>query len=158
MVSVENYSGYGITSCGKVWSYKTNKFISQRYDKYGYLRVTIMNDDKKMKTLLVHKLVALAYIPNPDGKETVNHKDENKENNCVSNLEWMTRRENLNYGTRGERQSEKISKPVRCIETGIIYKNARVASKEIGIDATNIYNCVNGKRKTAGGFHWERAK
>lgn len=156
MVSVENYSGYGITSCGKVWSYKSNKFLSQRYDKYGYLRVTLINDDKKMKTELIHKLVALAYIPNPDGKETVNHKDENKENNCVSNLEWMTRQENLNYGTRGQRQSDKVSKPVRCIETGIIYKNTLVASKEIGISATSIYNCVNGKSKTAGGFHWER--
>ena len=156
MVSVENYSSYGITSCGKVWSYKSNKFLSQRYDKYGYLRVTLMNDDKKMKTELIHRLVALAYIPNPDGKETVNHKDENKENNCVSNLEWMTRQENLNYGTRGQRQSDKVSKPVRCIETGIIYKNARVAAKEIGIDSSNIYYCLNGKRKTAGGFHWER--
>ena len=156
MVSVENYSSYGITSCGKVWSYKSNKFLSQRYDKYGYLRVTLMNDDKKMKTELVHRLVALAYIPNPDGKETVNHKDENKENNCVSNLEWMTRQENLNYGTRGQKQSDKVSKPVRCIETGIIYKNARVAAKEIGICDTNIYYCLNGKRRTAGGFHWER--
>lgn len=156
MVSIENYSGYGITSCGKVWSYKSNKFLSQRYDKYGYLRITLMNDDKKMKTELVHKLVALAYVPNPDGKETVNHKDENKENNCVSNLEWMTRQENLNYGTRGQRQSDKVSKPIRCIETGVIYKNAKVAAKEIGIDATNIYYCVSGKRKTAGGFHWER--
>lgn len=156
MVSVENYSSYGITENGQVWSYKSNKFLSQRYDKYGYLRVTLMNDDKKMKTELVHKLVALAYIPNPDGKETVNHKDENKENNCVSNLEWMTRQENLNYGTRGQRQSDKVSKPVRCIETGIIYKNTLVASKEIGISATSIYNCINGKSKTAGGFHWER--
>ena len=156
MVSVENYSGYGITENGQVWSYKRNKWISQRYDKYGYLRVTLMNDDKKMKTELVHKLVALAYIPNPDGKETVNHRDENKENNCVSNLEWMTRQENLNYGTRGQRQSDKVSKPVRCIETGIIYKNARVAAKEIGIGDCNIYYCLNGKRKTAGGFHWER--
>lgn len=156
MVSVENYSSYGITENGQVWSYKSNKFLSQRYDKYGYLRVTLMNDDKKMKTELVHKLVALAYIPNPDGKETVNHKDENKENNCVSNLEWMTRQENLNYGTRGQRQSDKVSKPIRCIETGIIYKNTLVASKEIGISTTSIYNCINGKSKTAGGFHWER--
>lgn len=156
MVSVKNYSGYGITEDGQVWSYKSNKFLSQRYDKYGYLRITLMNDDKKMKTELIHKLVALAYIPNPDGKETVNHKDENKENNCVSNLEWMTRQENLNYGTRGQRQSDKVSKPIRCIETGIIYKNARVAAKEIGICPTNIYYCVSGKRKTAGGFHWER--
>lgn len=156
MVSVENYSGYGITENGQVWSYKSNKWISQRYDKYGYLRVTLINDDKKMKTELVHRLVALAYIPNPDGKETVNHRDENKENNCVSNLEWMTKQENLNYGTRGQRQSDKVSKPVRCIETGIIYKNARVAAKEIGIGDTNIYYCLNGKRRTAGGFHWER--
>lgn len=156
MVSIENYSGYGITSCGKVWSYKSNKWISQRYDKYGYLRVTLINDDKKMKTELVHKLVALAYIPNPDGKETVNHRDEVKEHNYLSNLEWMTKQENLNYGTRGQRQSDKVSKPIKCIETGIIYKNTLVASKEIGISATSIYNCINGKSKTAGGFHWER--
>lgn len=54
-----------------------------------------------MTVWLVHRLVADAFIPNPEGKSTVNHKDENKENNCADNLEWMTFAENTQYGTRG---------------------------------------------------------
>ncbi len=158
MKSIDNFSGYGITSCGKIWSYKRNRFLKQRYDKDGYLKVGLVNDDGKQVTFQVHRLVAMAYIPNPDGKETVNHTDEVKDHNWVGNLSWMTRQENLNYGTRTERQAKSISKPVRCVETGEIYQNAIVASNAIGVDVSSIYLCVRGKQKTSRGYHWEWVK
>ena len=72
-----------------------------------------LSKNGKTKAEYVHRLVALAFIPNPDNKPQVNHKDENKQNNYVDNLEWATCKENVNYGTRSTRQSETI------IKTGI---------------------------------------
>lgn len=68
--------------------------------------------DGKGKTLYVHRLVAEAYIPNPEEKTEVNHKSEVKTDNCINNLEWMTAKENSNYGTRNKR----IGKSVYCVE------------------------------------------
>ena len=96
---------YAVTSCGKVWSYRSKKFL-QPYMVNGYLKVDLCYNGQKKKCR-VHRLVAEAYIPNPEGKSDVNHIDEfDKTNNCVNNLEWMTRKENINYGTRTERMIE----------------------------------------------------
>lgn len=156
MVSVENFSKYGITEDGQVWSYKRKIFLKQRLDKYGYLRVNLMDDDNQMKTMQVHKLVALAYVPNPDGKPTVNHNDECKTNNHYSNLTWMTNAEQNSYGTRMARIKKAISRPVRCIETGEVYESCSEAGRQTKAYPDSIAKCVAGKYKTAGGFHWER--
>ena len=95
---IESCPNYAITDDGKVWSFKSNKFLKQKIDKYGYACVSLRRNGKNW-TVTVHRLVAEAFIPNPDNKPTVNHKDENKLNNSVTNLEWMTVNENNNYGT-----------------------------------------------------------
>lgn len=112
MKDIKGYEGiYAITSCGKVWSYKNKRFIIPRPNEKGYLRIKLYKNGS-YKTFGVHRLVAEAYIPNPENKEQVNHKDENKSNNCVNNLEWMTNKENANYGTRNERISIALKKDV----------------------------------------------
>lgn len=158
MRDVVGFEGlYGVTSCGKVYSYRRKIFIAQRFDKHGYKRVTLSKDGK-LYTKFVHQLVALAYLPNPENKPTVNHKNEVKTDNYLQNLEWMTYQENLEYGTRAERSGVGIKKPVRCVETGEIYESIKAAAAAIDRVADGISKVLAGKHKTCGGYHWEYVK
>lgn len=148
MKDILNYEGlYAITSCGKVWSYKRQKFLKPQKRNKGYLFVILYKDGEEKK-YAVHRLVAEAYIPNPDNKPQVNHRDENKEHNWVSNLEWMTNKENSNYG------SHDIRKSVYCVELNKEYESVREAAKQLGVSDSHISACCKGKQKTCGGYHW----
>lgn len=117
--SIQGYVGmYEISSHGRVKSCKRyragksgadtlvcERILRPSYDRYGYLKVSLRDGTKK-DNHSVHQLVARAFIPNPNGYEQINHKDENKANNYVSNLEWCTAAYNNSYGTRLERIKE----------------------------------------------------
>ena len=101
---IEGYEGrYKVSNKGRVYDNKLDKFIG--YESLGYMCVALCKD-KKQKKCRVHRLVAQAFIPNPDNLPVINHKDENKTNNCVENLEWCTVKYNTNYGTSIQRQKE----------------------------------------------------
>lgn len=158
MKDIKNYEGlYAITSCGKVWSYRAKKFLKS-YDSRGYLKVRLCKNGEE-KQFTVHRLVAEAYIPNPDPehKKYINHKDEVKTHNWINNLEWVTLTENNNYGTRNERAAKTLSKPVYCVELDRIFESQKAAAKEMGLYRSALSYCCNGKRKTAGGYHWRFA-
>ena len=158
MVDIKGFEGlYAITSCGKVWSYKRKQFNAPRYDKDGYLRVNLFKDGKQY-TRFIHQLVAQAYISNPEGKATVNHKDEVKTHNWVGNLEWMTIKENVNYGTGRKRAAVKRSKAVRCVETGEVFANANEAAAAFNCASAGIAKCCRGKQLTCLGKHFEYVK
>ena len=153
MKDIKGYEGlYAITSCGKVWSYRRQKFLKTQVNRCGYEYV-ILQSNNKQKTVTVHRLVAEAYIPNPENKPQVNHKDENKQNNCVNNLEWMTAKENMNYGTRTQRTRKKVY----CVELDRVFDGVRVAARELGIAHNHISYCCNGKQKSAKGYHFRYA-
>ena len=157
MKDIVGYEGeYAITRDGNVWSYKSNKFLKPRLIG-GYHQVNLYKDGKK-KDLYIHRLVADAFIPNPDNLPQVNHKDEDKSNNCVENLEWCDAKYNANYGTRTERVINKISIPVYCVELDKVFKSGKEAAKELGISNQNITSCCKGKLKTTGGYHWRYAE
>lgn len=139
--------------CGR---YGKNRLLKQGVGSKGYFLVTLC-DKGKQKTVNVHRLVATAFIPNPESLPCVNHKDENKKNNHVSNLEWCSYYQNNIYGQRLTKSALKCSKPVRCVETGIIYPSSCQAMRDTGIRQSGITSCCLGKRKTAGKLHWEYA-
>jgi len=104
--AIAGYEGYAVSNLGKVKSlkYDKEKILKPYKHRGGYLFVYLYRNGKR-KMFYVHRLVASAFIQNPEGFEQVNHKDEVKTNNCVSNLEWVSRLYNNNYGTRNERIS-----------------------------------------------------
>ena len=148
MKDIKNYEGlYAITSCGKVWSYKRKKFLKSIPNK-GYLRVGLRKD-KETKWFYIHRLVAEAYLDNPNNYETVDHIDFDRTNNCLNNLQWMSHSENS-----GKRRYWG-AKPVRCIELNTIYPSAIEAARCLNLDNSSIGKVCRGKRKRTGGYHWE---
>lgn len=117
-------------------------------DKDGYLRVHLTAANGKIKMEKVHRLVALAFIDNPKPNEytVVNHKDENKQNNSVVNLEWCSGSYNTIYS---------LGKRVRCIELNKIFDCSQTAARELKVDGSSIRKCCKGYLKTVGGYHWE---
>ena len=163
---------YAATSCGKIWSYKSHKFLIPKTVR-GYHHVDLFVNGV-CHQMQVHRLVAMAYIPNPNGFPCVNHKDENKINNCVGNLEWCTYQYNNCYGTRLEKARSALTqetksriisaciearrRPVKCIEIGRVFKSQSDAAKELGMKKSHIGSACRGKRNKAGGYHWEYAE
>lgn len=119
MKDIQGYENkYAITSCGKVWSYKSKRFLIPHADKDGYLTVDLRKDGKR-KAMKIHRLVAMAYIPNPEQKPQVNHLDENKQNNALNNLSWATGKENANYGNRNKKISEAHKRAWREVKPNV---------------------------------------
>lgn len=154
MKDIKGYEGlYAITSCGKVWSYKRKRFLNPYKLNNGYLQVGLCKDGIR-KLYSVHRLVAEVYIPNPENKPCVNHIDECKTNNALQNLEWVTHKENNNYGSHNERSAKARRKKVICIETGEIFNSLAEAAKSVNRSIGNICLCLKGKHKTCAGYHW----
>ena len=163
---------YMVSNTGKVYSYKKGSTLKLSRKDNGYFQVGLYKDGEHY-VFSVHRLVATMFIPNPNMFPVVNHKDENKQNNHVDNLEWCTQHYNVHYGTGIERmratrtgqktteeQREKIAEAnkikVRCIETNEIFPSIEEASVWCGLKSfSKIGECCKGKRKTAGGYHWE---
>lgn len=153
--NIKDYNDkYLISNTGKVKSLNYNNTKKDKLLKIsicnGYPSVCLWKNNKG-KRFRVNRLVAESFIPNPLNLPEVNHIDENKLNNNVDNLEWCTSRYNCNYGSR----NHKLSKPVQCIETGIIYSSILEAGKQTKINHTHLGDVARGKRKTAGGYHWK---
>ena len=177
---IENYEGlYQVSNLGRVRSlerdvYYSNgavhhvdeKILVPALNRGGYSQINL-HKNGKMKREYVHRLVAMAFIPNPENKPQVNHKDEVKSNNAVENLEWCTSVYNINYGTGIARAVQNRmypkfgnhpnAKPVFCEELNKKFDSIRRAQEELGININCIVSACKGKIKTAGGFHWRYA-
>lgn len=161
---IDGYEGlYQVSNLGRIRSLKYGKerILKHRKDKDGYLRVGLYKNSK-MKDYFVHRLVALVFIPNPNNLPCINHKDENKTNNSVDNIEWCTQQHNANYGTRNFKTSTKLSIPIIQLtlnnEFVTCYRSSWDAERITGFNQGNINSCCNGKRKTSNGYKWLYAK
>lgn len=160
LVDVPGFEGrYAASSDGRIWSYIKNRYLKPTCARGGYLKVLLHDSNGKRYTKLVHRIIAETFIPNPNNYPQINHKDENKHNNAVENLEWCTAKYNINYGTHNLRLSQSRinhpsrSKKVLCVETGIIYPSTQEALRQTGI--THVRDVCNGVAKSAGGYHWQ---
>ena len=181
---IEGFEGrYQVSSCGRVKSLshfqsfgnQGMRIIPERLLKYGnrangYMMVVLCKDNIR-KSCNVHRLVAQAFIPNPNNLPQVNHIDENKHNNNVDNLEWVTSKENINHGTSLKRRSEsqrytqKSKKAVYQYDLNnnliAIYVSIREAERANGYEHTGgISHCCNNRKgfKTFKGYKWSYEK
>ncbi|QVU02011.1 NUMOD4 motif protein [Enterococcus phage vB_EfaS_785CS] len=166
-IDIKGYEGlYQVSNLGRVKSLKrttnnyscyTDKILKPSFNKKGYLQLHLCKD-KCNKTCRVHRLVAEAFIPNHENKQQVNHIDEDKTNNVVSNLEWATTKENVNHGTRTSRMVITNSIPIVAIKDNIKleFKSQKHCAIELGLSTGHISQCLSGKRKTHGGWKFER--
>lgn len=166
---IQGYEGlYQVSNLGSVkslvgWNVGKNDYEKREKilnpSKGEYERVVLFKNGKS-KTFAIHVLVAKTFIPNPENKPQVNHKDENKYNNCVSNLEWCTHKENMNYGTKQDRESFIKTKynVLQYDLNGNLIKewfNLREIVLNTNYKKANIANCCNHRSKTAYGYRWE---
>ena len=138
-------------------SCKQEKILKLAFDKDGYMVINLHKDGKQ-KSYRTHRLVAQAFIDNPNNLPEINHKDEVKTNNNVDNLEWCDSKYNHNYGTWREKRRGKNNygaRKVICITTGKIFDTIREAAKFYNLKPNNINMCLKGKSKTAGGYSWK---
>lgn len=157
---IDGYDGfYEISNFGRC---KTHRAKEARLLKpvkctNGYLEYQLSKNGKR-KCHLVHRLVAQAFIPNPENKKEVNHIDECITNNIVSNLEWVTPKENCNYGTRNIRVAEKIS--IKVVQLSLdgelikVWNSLSEAERNLGADRSSIIRVCKGKQKTCIGYRW----
>lgn len=163
---VDGYEGlYQISNLGNVKSFRgSTKFgkpkeliLKPSTINSGYHVVTLYSENGKKRKFQIHRLVAEAFIENPEGFPCVNHKDENKTNNCVDNLEWCTYQYNNNYGTARVRASDTIARPIvqKTLngEPLARYKSCKIAAELLGYKITNVVMwCRKG---IGGGYLWE---
>ena len=153
---IEGYEGlYQVSNLGRVKRVKTDRILKGCKDKGGYLVIGLYKNNV-MSTKTIHRLVAQAFIPNPENKPEVNHIDEDKANNKVNNLEWMTRKENNNHGTRNERISKTLSISISAtnIKTGesIDFNSGKECARKLGLNPSHITAVLKGKRNHTGGY------
>lgn len=169
------YDKYFITIDGKIWSEKTHKFLSP-FLKNGYLAINL-SIDNKYQSVYIHRLVAEAFIPNPDNLPCVNHKDENKLNNNIDNLEWCSVAYNNTWGTARQRASEtkKQTAPRRGNHAEAVpvamcdpnthdiiqtFDSMASAAEFLNLDIikgrNGISACIRGRQKTAWNYWWKK--
>lgn len=173
MAKLQNFSNYEIYEDGRVWSYKINKFLSPWLLK-GYWLVSMIDDDGNRHGVRINRAVALAYIPNPNDLPEVNHIDENKSNNHVSNLEWIARIDNVRHGTGIARRvknqmgakNKQAKKIIMCDKTthedikefDCIRSACDYIGKDVKTAQGNLSAVCAGRQKTAYGYWWRFAE
>ena len=137
---------YEVSTKGRVRNVKTGQILRYEVNRDGYFRVWLYKNGKRSR-FSVHRIVAITFIPNDNNLPEVDHIDRNRQNNCVENLRWVSKGQNV--------ANSDNKKRVRCVETGQIFESLTEASRIMNVKQGNLSYCLSGKYKTCGGFHWE---
>lgn len=162
---IEEYEGiYQVSNLGRVRSldrldganHRLNgKVLKIRKNTHGYLDISLYKNSVSSNNT-IHRLVAEAFIPNPENKPQVNHIDEDKTNNSLANLEWMTAKENNNHGTRNERSSKTKSIAIIATNTTTCesteFYGINECARQLDLNSANITSVLKGRYKQTGGY------
>ncbi|WP_461240306.1 NUMOD4 motif-containing HNH endonuclease [Paucilactobacillus sp. N302-9] len=158
---------YEISDTGDIRSIKTGNIRKLIIDHNGYSKTNLIScSTKKVKTVFPHREVAKAFIEHSELQTQVNHKDGNKQNNDITNLEWVTSSENQRHAVRTGLKPSEYGDYSNCVVTQQasdgtminIFINAATACRYSGVSSTAMYKALTGKAKTAGGFIWNRLR
>lgn len=141
---IPGFTNYQITKDGTIWSKHYKKVLKHKLDRYGYYVINITNDANKRKYPPVHRLVAMTYIPNPEDKPQINHIDGNKLNNNVSNLEWVSAKENIVHSYSADLNKNHFYLTIRdlWLNTEFKYLSFKSAAKNLGFPS-NVFRYLS---------------
>ena len=149
-----NYSNYEVFEDGRIYSYKSNKWLKPCTTENGYQRVGLTDNEGNRKMYLLHRVVweAVTGSTIPPGYE-INHLSEVKTENMITNLELVSHKDNVNYGSRTQKCSKQVG-AFKNNELVMSFKSTAEAGRQ-GFFQTSVAACCNGKRKTHKGFTWK---
>ena len=152
-----DYTKYEVFEDGKIWSYSSKKFLKPQTVQGGYQQVCLTDNEGKQKNYYLHRVVweSVTGSPIPEGYE-INHISEVKTENFFANLQLLSHKENINYGTRNKRASKSRRKQVGAFKDGklvMVFKSIQEAGRQ-GFNKGNVCACCRGKLKTYKGFEW----
>lgn len=168
---IKGYEGvYAVTSEGRIWSYNKKIFLKPRRHTKGYMRVMLFNNNKR-KDYYIHRLVANAFLPNPNNKPEIDHINSNRADNRLCNLRWVSKKENRNTEhhikalskslkegkTQAGAKNGKATAIVQCDKNGKIIRKwdyIKQAAKELNLNSDCISLCCKGKIKQTKGYYF----
>ena len=152
--SISGLSRYLVSDFGRIYDCKRGRLLKQTPDHAGYLRVKLWINNIRV-TVSVHRLVAFSFLDSFDSNLEVNHKDGDKTYNHISNLEWITRSENMKHAYENYLIDVPQRTPVFCVETGEKYKSIREAARDLNIlSHKSITRVLDNPNKSTHGYHF----
>lgn len=170
---IDGVPGYMVSNCGRVWSEKSQQFIKVKpMDKHGHLGVCLSVDGIQLY-FYIHRLMAKAFIPNPNNYPVVRHLDDDPHNNWIDNLAWGTQRDNAMDALKNgrtftadpeirDKALDSVRRPIMATDLNtreeLHFRGQNEASRILGIQQANIWKVLNGERRQAGGYNFRYVK